>query len=76
MAHHRHSGAGGLLGGRALQNLHRDAERVCGGSGAEFTLPPIQGTAFTRLAGLTSPILVPPLFIGVWLFLTIRGLMR
>jgi hypothetical protein len=65
-----------LAGVRALQNLHRDAQRVCGGPGAEAALPPIQGTAFTRLTGLASPMLVPPLFLGVWLFLTIRGMMR
>lgn len=65
-----------LAGVRALKNLHRDAERTCGAAGAESALPPIQGTAFTRLAGLTSPMLVPPLFISVWLYLTIRGLMR
>lgn len=65
-----------LAGVRALHNLHGDAERICGRARADSTLPPIQGTAFTRLAGLTSPMLVPPLFISVWLFLTIRGLLR
>jgi hypothetical protein len=59
-----------LAGVRALHNLHRDA------SGADSAWPPIQGTAFTRLAGLVSPMLVPPLFLGVWLFLTLRGLLR
>jgi hypothetical protein len=61
-----------LAGVRALLNLHREAERISGGA----ALPPIQGTALTRLAGLISPLLVPPLFMGVWLYLTIRGLMR
>jgi hypothetical protein len=65
-----------LAGVRALHHLHVDADRICGRAAADSALPPIQGTAFTRLAGLTSPLLVPPLFIGVWLFLTIRGLLR
>src|SRR3954453_14085287 len=65
-----------LAGVRALLNLYREAVRICGGPGSETGLPPIQGTAFTRFLGLTSPMLVPLLFIGVWLFLTLRGMMR
>ncbi len=66
-----------LAGVRALQKSPpRCASGIAAASGMESALPPIQGTAVTRLAGLTSPMLVPPLFICVWLFLTIRGLMR
>ena len=64
-----------LAGVAALRNLHRHISHTCGGD-MGTALPPVQGTNRTRLAGLASPLLVPPLFIGVWLHLMIRGLAR
>ncbi|MEA3210519.1 MAG: hypothetical protein QOE70_3576 [Chthoniobacter sp.] len=65
-----------VAGVMALLNLHRHAVQICGAEPSGEGLPPIQGTNRTRLAGLASPLLVPPLFMGVWLFLMIRGLTR
>jgi hypothetical protein len=36
-------------------------------------LPPIQTSATTRLLGLSAPLLLPVLFISVWLVLLING---
>ena len=60
----------------ALLNLYRHARRVCGVDSAGAAFPPIQGTAFTRITGLSSPLLVPPIFIGVWCYLMFQGLGR
>jgi hypothetical protein len=65
-----------IAGVIALRNLHRHACSICRGEGADAAFPPIQGTRGTRLAGLASPLLVPPLFVAVWLFFMIRALMR
>ncbi len=37
-------------------------------------LPALQGNRRTRLAGMASPVLLPPLFMGVWIFLLVRRL--
>lgn len=65
-----------LAGVCALAHLHRHARRVCDQEAAHLAFPPIQGTTVTRWAGLTSPVLIPPLFAAVWLFLMIRGIVR
>jgi hypothetical protein len=36
-------------------------------------LPPIQTSATTRLLGLSAPLLLPLLFVSVWLVLLING---
>lgn len=65
-----------LAGVVALRNLHRLAEPICttAPGGAEY--PPIQGSNLTRLFGLASPLLVPPIFAGVWFYLMICGLTK
>ena len=65
-----------IAGVIALLNLHHHAVQICGRDRSDSAFPPIQGTKRTRLAGLASPLLVPPLFVGVWLFLMIRALTR
>jgi hypothetical protein len=37
-------------------------------------LPALQGSRRTRLAGMAAPVLLPPLFMAVWIFLLIRRL--
>jgi hypothetical protein len=39
-------------------------------------LPPIQTAATTRLLGLSAPLLLPLLFVSVWLVLLINGSVR
>ncbi len=58
----------------ALFNLHRRACVICGSSPTNGGFPPIQGEKFTRIIGVASPILIPPIFAGVWLYLMLRGL--
>jgi hypothetical protein len=65
-----------IAGVIALLNLHRDAGRICSADSASAAFPPIQGSAFTRISGLASPLLVPPIFIGIWCYLTFQGLGR
>jgi len=65
-----------LAGVAALANLHRLAEGLCVRRGTETDFPPIQGNGRTRFFGLTSPMLVPPLFVGVWLWLMLKGMGR
>lgn len=37
------------------------------------TLPPVQGYRLTQLFGQAGPLFLPPVFIGVWLLLILRG---
>ncbi len=37
-------------------------------------LPPIHGNARTRALGMAAPVLLPPLFMAVWIFLLVRRL--
>lgn len=37
-------------------------------------LPPLQGSRFTRMTGMAAPVLLPILFMGVWMFLLLRRL--
>lgn len=61
-----------ILGGVvALYGLHRRARQLCAAG-----FPPLQGARATRLAGMASPRLVPPIFTGAWLYLMLRGLGR
>ena len=64
-----------IAGVIALKDLHSHINQTCGGD-VSAAFPPVQGTNQTRLAGLASPLLVPPLLMGVWLLLMIRGLSR
>ncbi len=65
-----------IAGVRALTNIHRLARPFCAHDAAGGGYPPIQGSTFTRLTGLASPLLVPPIFAGVWLCLLLRGCSR
>jgi hypothetical protein len=50
---------------RVMKMLHRDMRRM---STTPLGLrPPIQGTRVTLALGLAAPLLVPPLFVFVWL---------
>lgn len=52
-----------------LRKLYREnAGRIPPG------LPPIQGSRFTRMTGMAAPVLLPILFMGVWMFLLLRRL--
>jgi hypothetical protein len=37
-------------------------------------LPPVQGRAITRTLGMTAPVLLPPIFVMVWVYLMTTGL--
>ena len=37
-------------------------------------LPPIHGDRITRITGMAAPVLLPPLFMAVWIFLVLRRL--
>jgi hypothetical protein len=37
-------------------------------------LPPIHGDRATRITGMAAPVLLPPLFMAVWIFLLLRRL--
>lgn len=63
-----------IAGVAALFRLQRRARAFCNLSFGNAGFPPLQGAPFTRIAGLASPLLVPPIFAGVWLFLMLRGL--
>jgi hypothetical protein len=61
-----------LSGVVAMTNLRRlyteHAGRIPAG------LPPIQGSAWTRMTGIAAPVLLPILFMAVWVFLLLRRL--
>lgn len=62
-----------LSGVAALHTLRRfydDSPHRC----APATLPPVQGYRATRLAGVAAPLLLPVLFLAVWVFLLVRRL--
>ncbi|MDB6153464.1 MAG: hypothetical protein JWL90_1917 [Chthoniobacteraceae bacterium] len=65
-----------IAGVVALFNLHGLTRRICTLEMDTAAFPPIQGSNKTRIAGLASPLLVPPIFLGVWLLLMVRGLVR
>lgn len=60
---------GAIFAMRRLRRLY--TARVGGG---DEGIPPVQGYAHNYLMGQASPILLPPGFIAVWLFLLIRGM--
>jgi len=45
---------------------HMAAQEIAG-------LPPVQGSANTRVLGMTAPILLPPIFLAVWVYLMVTG---
>jgi hypothetical protein len=61
-----------LSGVAAMANLRRLYDRTVAGHPGE--LPPVQGYRSTQLLGLAAPILLPILFMSVWLFLLLRRL--
>ena len=65
-----------IAGVRALYNLRTLTDVLCHGETVLRDFPPIQGTRFTRLAGLASPLLIPPIFAGVWFYLMLCGLRK
>jgi hypothetical protein len=40
--------------------------------GDDPLLPPIHGSRSTRMTGMAAPVLLPPLFMAVWIYLLIR----
>jgi hypothetical protein len=54
----------------ALRNLRRHFRATPGADGGHG-LPPIHGAGATRVLGLIAPLLLPPLFLGVWTFLLV-----
>lgn len=65
-----------LAGVAALFSLRRQARAVCSAAWESGSYPPLQRSLLIRLGGLASPLFVPPIFVGVWLFLMLRGLAR
>jgi hypothetical protein len=63
-----------VAGVRALHHIHRLAAAVCQTAAGHRDYPPIQGTVYTRLTGLASPLLIPPIFAGVWFYLMLCGM--
>ncbi len=57
----------------ALKNLRKFFTNR-GGGPAEDAFPPVQGYRSTRTAGLAAPVLLPMIFMGVWLYLLARRL--
>jgi hypothetical protein len=66
-----------IAGIRALHHIHVQAQKIwqtC--EPGEQGFPPIQGTEFTRMTGLASPVLVPPMFTLVWVWLILNGVAK
>jgi hypothetical protein len=61
-----------LSGIAAMRNLRALYDRTATSHPGE--LPPVQGYRSTQLLGLAAPILLPILFMAVWLFLLVRRL--
>ncbi len=60
-----------LAGVRAMHDLRRLYDRHV--SSPDPSLPPVHGLKGTILLGHLAPLLLPPLFLVVWLVLYIRG---
>jgi hypothetical protein len=60
----------GVAALHTLRQFYDDSDLRCAGE----TLPPVQGYRSTRLAGVAAPLLLPILFMGVWVFLLVRRL--
>jgi hypothetical protein len=58
-------------GFQAMRNLRRGYENA---EQASAPLPPIHGSGSTRLLGMAAPLLLPPLFMAVWVFLLVKRL--
>jgi hypothetical protein len=56
----------------AMVNIHRLARNLCGIDEAG-RFPPLQGAKLTLYLGYASPLLLPALFIVVWVLLSSRG---
>ena len=61
-----------IAGALAMFNIHRFAWNFCDDAAVRF--PPFRGSKLTRYMGFASPLLLPPIFIVVWLLLWSRGL--
>jgi hypothetical protein len=51
----------------------RELRRLYQAKGTSSEVPPIQTAATTRLLGLSAPLLLPVLFVSVWLVLLMNG---
>ena len=61
-----------IAGVIAMFGIHRLARSFC--DDAAFRFPPLRGRKLTRYMGFASPLLLPPIFIIVWLLIWGRGL--
>jgi hypothetical protein len=59
---------------QAMSAIRSRYAKVMAGSSCPMQLPPIQGNAFNRKIGMAAPVLLPPLFMTVWIFLLMRRL--
>ena len=62
-----------LSGIRAMDDLRRRYVQLIQGW-QDPLLPPIQGRRGNRMIGMAAPVLLPPLFMAVWIFLLLRRL--
>ena len=61
-----------IAGVLAMLNIHRSARNFCSDVAVGF--PPIRGRELTLYMGFASPLLLPPIFIIVWLLAWSHGL--
>ena len=60
-----------LAGVIAMFSIHGLSRNFCDDTAVRF--PPLRGRKLTRYMGFASPLLLPPIFIIVWLLLWSRG---
>ena len=60
-----------LAGVLAMFGIHRLAREFC--DDAAFRFPPLRGSKLKRYMGFASPLVLPPIFIIVWLLIWGRG---
>ena len=59
---------------QAMSAIRSRYTKLTGKSNDSSLLPPIQGDPFNRKLGMAAPVLLPPLFMAVWIFLLMRRL--
>jgi hypothetical protein len=62
-----------ISGIRAMEELRKRYVQLIAGW-QDPLLPPIQGNRLNRMIGMAAPVLLPPLFMAVWVFLLLRRL--
>jgi hypothetical protein len=62
-----------ISGIRAMEELRKRYVQLIAGW-QDPLLPPIQGNRLNRMIGMAAPVLLPPLFMAVWIFLLLRRL--